>query len=57
MRQWWRYAVVLISIIAAVVTPTVDPVTMSLVMLPMLGLYAVGIVLAYIVQPQARASG
>ena len=57
MRQWWRYAVVLISIIAAVVTPTVDPVTMSLVMLPMLGLYAVGIVLAYIVQPRVPAGG
>jgi sec-independent protein translocase protein TatC len=57
MRQWWRYAVVLISVIAAVVTPTVDPVTMSLVMAPMLGLYALGIGLAYIAQPRVPAGG
>lgn len=56
MRAWWRYAVVLIAVIAAVVTPTVDPVTMSLVMAPMLGLYAVGIVLAWIVQPKQKAA-
>jgi sec-independent protein translocase protein TatC len=57
LLSWWRYAVVLISIIAAVVTPTVDPVTMSLVMVPMIVLYFLGIILAFIVQPKAVVSG
>jgi len=47
LRQW-RYAVVIIAIIAAVVTPTVDPVNMSIVMLPLLALYALSILLAYL---------
>ena len=44
----WRYAVVLIAVVAAAVTPTVDPVNMGLVMLPLLFLYAFSIVLASI---------
>jgi len=47
LRQW-RYAVVIIAIIAAVVTPTVDPVNMSIVMVPLLALYALSILLAYL---------
>ncbi len=56
LLSWWRYAVVLIAIIAAVVTPTVDPVTMSLVMAPMIVLYFLGIILALIVQPKRMSS-
>jgi sec-independent protein translocase protein TatC len=52
LLQWWRYAVVLIAIVAAIITPTVDPVTMSLVMAPMIVLYFAGIVAAWIVQPR-----
>lgn len=44
----WRYAIVAIAVIAAGVTPTVDPVTMGLVMLPLLVLYAISIILAAI---------
>lgn len=44
----WRLAVVIISIIAAAVTPTVDPVNMGLVMLPMILLYFISIGLSYI---------
>jgi len=47
LRQW-RLAIVIIAIIAAVITPTVDPVNMSLVMLPMSLLYFVSIGLSYI---------
>ena len=47
LRQW-RFAIVIIAIIAAVITPTVDPVNMSLVMLPMTLLYFVSIGLSYI---------
>lgn len=44
----WRLAIVIISIIAAVITPTIDPVNMGLVMLPMSLLYLVSIGLSYI---------
>ncbi len=46
----WRYAVVAIAIIAAAVTPTVDPINMGLVMLPLIGLYGISIILAAIVR-------
>ncbi len=52
MREWWRYAVVIIAVLAAVITPSVDPVTMLLVMAPMLALYVLGMVLAFFVQPK-----
>ena len=45
----WRYAIVAIAVVAAVVTPTVDPISMGLVMAPLLGLYVISIVLASIV--------
>ncbi|MBL1171483.1 MAG: twin-arginine translocase subunit TatC [Chloroflexi bacterium] len=44
----WRYAVVAITIAAAAITPTVDPVNMGLVTLPLMGLYLISIVLAWI---------
>ncbi len=42
----WRFAVVIVSVIAAVITPTVDPFNMALLMLPLLGLYGLSILLA-----------
>ena len=48
LAQQWRLAIVIISIIAAIVTPTVDPVNMGLVMLPMSLLYFISIGLSYI---------
>jgi len=48
LAQQWRIAIVIISIIAAAVTPTVDPVNMGLVMLPMTLLYFISIGLSYI---------
>jgi sec-independent protein translocase protein TatC len=48
LAQQWRLAVVLIAIIAAAITPTVDPINMSLVMLPMILLYFVSIGLSFI---------
>ena len=46
-RQW-RLAVVVIAVAAAAITPTVDPVNMGLVMLPMVLLYFISIGLSYI---------
>lgn len=49
---FWRYMVVIIFIIAAVVTPTPDPITQTFVAGPLVVLYLVGIGLAYLVQPK-----
>jgi len=46
LRDNWRIAVVLISILAAMITPTIDPINMLIVMLPLLVLYVVGMVMA-----------
>jgi sec-independent protein translocase protein TatC len=43
----WRYAVVIIAIISAVITPTPDPINMGLVMAPLLVLYGFSILLAF----------
>jgi sec-independent protein translocase protein TatC len=42
----WRYAVLVIAIVAAAATPTIDPINMGLVMLPMIVLYFFSILLA-----------
>ena len=49
LASGWRYAVVVMAVIAAVVTPTVDPINMGLVMAPLMGLYVISIILAMIV--------
>ncbi|MCC6301109.1 MAG: twin-arginine translocase subunit TatC [Anaerolineales bacterium] len=46
--QQWRLAVVVIAVLAAAVTPTIDPVNMGLVMLPMTLLYFVSVGLSYV---------
>jgi sec-independent protein translocase protein TatC len=43
----WRIAIVASAIAAAVITPTVDPVNMALVMGPLLVLYTLSILLVY----------
>lgn len=47
--RWWRLAIVAAFVVAAIVTPTIDPVTQSLIAGPIIVLYFLGIVLAYIV--------
>ena len=46
LASGWRYAVVGMALVAAAVTPTVDPVNMGLVMAPLMGLYLISILLA-----------
>ncbi|WKZ42876.1 MAG: twin-arginine translocase subunit TatC [Anaerolineales bacterium] len=48
LAQQWRLAIVIIAILAAAVTPTIDPVNMGLVMLPMVLLYFVSVGLSYV---------
>lgn len=50
LARGWRVAIIGIAVLAAMVTPTVDPVNMGLVMLPMIILYFVSIFLAKIAQ-------
>ena len=50
LTSQWRIAIVIISIIAAIVTPTVDPINMLLVMAPMIVLYFFSTLLAYLAQ-------
>lgn len=50
LSNQWRLAVVIIAVLAALITPTVDPVNMSLVMGPLIILYAFSILLAKIAQ-------
>jgi len=52
--RWWRIAIVMAFVIAAFVTPTWDPVTQSFVAGPIIVLYFLGIILAFIVQPRRR---
>lgn len=46
---FWRQAVVIIAVVAAAITPTVDPINMSIVMGPLLLLYLGSCGLAYLV--------
>ncbi len=46
LRDQWRVAVVGIAVLAAIITPSIDPVTMILTMAPLLLLYLLSIVLA-----------
>ena len=43
MKRYRRHAIVVIMIIAAAVTPTTDPVTMTVFAVPMLALYEISI--------------
>jgi sec-independent protein translocase protein TatC len=46
LLKQWRYAIIVIAIAAAMITPTPDPINMSIVMAPLLVLYAVSIGMA-----------
>ncbi|MEI6665901.1 MAG: twin-arginine translocase subunit TatC [Chloroflexota bacterium] len=47
---WWRFSIVLAFVISAIATPTIDPITQSLVAGPIVALYFVGIGLAWLVR-------
>jgi sec-independent protein translocase protein TatC len=48
LLKQWRFAIVIIAIMAAMITPTVDPFNMALVMLPLIVLYGLSILLSYL---------
>jgi sec-independent protein translocase protein TatC len=51
-----KYALLIIVILAAVLTPTADPWNQIVFAAPMLGLYLVSILIVWIVQPKQRAT-
>jgi len=53
----FKYAFLLIFIISAVITPTGDPVTQTVFAAPMVGLYLLGIVIAWVVGPKRVRAG
>ncbi|HEY9078347.1 MAG TPA: twin-arginine translocase subunit TatC [Anaerolineaceae bacterium] len=46
LLKYWRYAILVIAVIAAIVTPTPDPVNMGILMVPLIGLYFLSILFA-----------
>ena len=52
LREQWRFAIVGIAVLAAIITPSIDPVTMLLTMAPLLVLYVMSIGLAIVGQRQ-----
>lgn len=54
LARQWRFAVVIIAILAAVVTPTPDPITMTLTMGPLMAIYLLSILFASLATPVAR---
>ncbi len=47
---WWRYAILASVLAAAIVTPSIDPVTQTIVAVPIIVLYALGVGLAKLVE-------
>jgi len=45
----WRYATIGVFVLAAVITPSGDPVTLMMLALPMLVLYFVAILIGWLV--------
>lgn len=50
----WREGIVFIAILAGVITPTIDPVNMALLMLPLLALYWLSVLLAFFAQRKSK---
>lgn len=46
MRKWRKYAILLITVAAAVITPSTDPFNMMIVAIPLWLLYELGIIIA-----------
>ena len=56
LREQWRIAIVGTSVLAAAITPSIDPVTMLLTMAPLIVLYFLSILLAWVGQRQFERS-
>jgi sec-independent protein translocase protein TatC len=50
LKQQWRLAMVIVAVVAAMITPTIDPFSMMVVMVPLIILYFMSIGMAMIAQ-------
>jgi sec-independent protein translocase protein TatC len=48
LARGWRVAFLLTAVAAAIITPTPDPLNMTIVWLPLFGLYLFGVLLAHL---------
>lgn len=55
MLKWFRFAIVVIAVVAAVVTPGPDVMSQMLMAIPLIALYVVGIVIAAMSSTKKRA--
>lgn len=56
LARGWRYSLVIIAILAAMITPTVDPVNMALLMAPLFVLYLLSVLFAFIASGKRKPS-
>jgi sec-independent protein translocase protein TatC len=56
LAQHWRIAVIIIAVLAAIITPTPDPINMGLLMLPLFLLYGLSILLARLARPREESA-
>jgi len=56
LAKQWRYAIVIIAVAAAAITPTADPLNMTLVMIPLVILYFISIGLSYLASAGRRTA-
>lgn len=54
LLRYWRHAIVAIFALAAIITPTIDPINMSLLAGPIVGLYFLSVLLVAFTQRQYR---
>ena len=52
----WRYAIVAIFVLAAVITPSGDPITLMMLAGPMIGLYFASVLIGYLIERSRRRS-
>ncbi len=48
MRAYRKHSVVVLLVVAAVITPSTDPVNMAFVAIPLYALYEIGIIISYV---------
>ena len=56
LKKQWRYATVIIFVIAAVITPSGDPYSMMALALPMVLFYIIATIIGFIAQKRKRAA-
>jgi sec-independent protein translocase protein TatC len=55
LASWWRQAIVVITVVAAVITPSADPISMAALALPMVVFYGLSIAIGCVLTRSRRA--